>query len=235
MLTLTKLDKQLVFPPAEIALVEPNGLLAFGGDLSAQRLLLAYSLGIFPWFSQNEPIMWWSPDPRGILPLDNFQASKSLKKFARKCAYQISINTAFDQVIDVCATISRNDSGTWITQEMINAYKELHKRGHAHSVEVWNNNQLIGGLYGVVVGKVFCGESMFHKATNASKLAMLNLVALLKTQDVEFIDCQMQNSHLASLGCIEMPRAQFLTKLTEQTKQTFSPTLWQPRRLDSPA
>lgn len=233
MLTLTKLDNHLIFPPAEIALVEPNGLLAFGGDLTAQRLLLAYSSGIFPWFSQDEPIMWWSPDPRGILPLDNFQASKSLKKFARNCAYHISINTAFDQVIDICATIPRSDSGTWITDEMINAYKNLHKLGHAHSVEVWQDKTLVGGLYGVVVGKVFCGESMFHKATNASKLAMLNLVALLKSEGAEFIDCQMQNTHLASLGCIEMPRAQFLTKLAQQRQKQFRHNLWQSRILDS--
>lgn len=233
MLTLTKLNEQLVFPPAETALVEPNGLLAFGGDLTEQRLLLAYSSGIFPWFSQGEPIMWWSPNPRGILPLDNFQASKSLKKFARNCAYQITINTAFSQVIDFCATIPRDDSGTWITNKMITAYKDLHKLGHAHSVEVWSDQTLVGGLYGVVVGKVFCGESMFHKATNASKLAMLNLVALLKGQGAEFIDCQMQNPHLASLGCIELPRAEFLTMLAKQRQESFAKWVWQPRILDS--
>ena len=232
MLTLTKLDQQLIFPPADMALIEPNGLLAFGGDLSARRLLLAYSSGVFPWFSQDEPIMWWSPDPRGILPLDNFKCSKSLKKFARNCDYHITINCAFDEAIDICAAIPRDDSGTWITDDMINAYKNLHRLGHAHSVEVWSENILVGGLYGIVVGKVFCGESMFHKATNASKLAMLSLVEFLKSQAAEFIDCQMQNSHLASLGCIEVSRAQFLSMLAEQSQQTFEHNIWQPQTLN---
>jgi leucyl/phenylalanyl-tRNA--protein transferase len=229
---LTKLNKQLLFPSTDIALIEPNGLLAFGGDLSPRRLILAYSSGIFPWYSQNEPIMWWSPNPRGILPLDNFNCSKSLKKFARNCDYQITINKAFDQVIDICATIPRNDSGTWITDDMINAYKKLHILGHAHSIEVWSDNVLVGGLYGVIVGKVFCGESMFHKATNASKLAMLSLVEYLKYQGAEFIDCQMQNPHLASLGCIEVPRTKFLTILAEQNQQSFDNDVWQPQTLN---
>jgi leucyl/phenylalanyl-tRNA--protein transferase len=232
MLTLTKLNQQLIFPPADIAHTDPNGLLAFGGDLSAKRLLLAYSSGIFPWFSHDEPIMWWSPDPRGILPLDNFKCSKSLKKFARNCDYHITINSAFDQVIEICAAIPRNDSGTWITDDMLNAYKNLHQLGHAHSVEVWSEDDLVGGLYGITVGKVFCGESMFHKATNASKLAMLSLVELLKSEAVEFIDCQMQNSHLASLGCIEVPRDKFLTMLQEQSLQSFDPDVWRPQTLN---
>ena len=232
MLTLTKLDQQLIFPPAELALIEPNGLLAFGGDLSIQRLLLAYSSGVFPWFNQNEPIMWWSPDPRGILPLDNFKCSKSLKKFARNCDYKITINNAFDQVIDICAAIPRNDAGTWITNDMMNAYRHLHRLGHAHSVEVWSEDILVGGLYGIIVGKVFCGESMFHKATNASKLAMLSLVEYLKSQGAEFIDCQMQNPHLASLGCIEVPRTKFLTMLAEQSQLSFDQAVWQRQTLN---
>jgi leucyl/phenylalanyl-tRNA--protein transferase len=211
---------------------DPNGLLAFGGDLSAKRLLLAYSSGIFPWFSRDEPIMWWSPDPRGILPLDNFKCSKSLKKFARNCDYRITINCAFDQVIDICAAIPRNDSGTWITDNMLNAYKNLHQLGHAHSVEVWNKDDLVGGLYGITVGKVFCGESMFHKTTNASKLAMFSLVELLKSQAAEFIDCQMQNPHLASLGCIEVSRDSFLTMLHKQSQQSFDKDVWQPQILN---
>jgi leucyl/phenylalanyl-tRNA--protein transferase len=232
MLTLTKLNQQLIFPPPDMAHSEPNGLLAFGGDLSAKRLLLAYSSGIFPWFSQDEPIMWWSPDPRGILPLDNFKCSKSLKKFARNCDYHITINSAFDQVIDICAAIPRNDSGTWITDDMLNAYKNLHQLGHAHSVEVWSEDDLVGGLYGITVGKVFCGESMFHKATNASKLAMLSLVELLKSQAAEFIDCQMQNPHLGSLGCIEVSRDRFLTMLQEQSIESFDTDVWQPQTLN---
>lgn len=232
MLTLTQLDQQLIFPPVDIAIDEPNGLLAFGGDLSSQRLLLAYSSGIFPWFSQDEPIMWWSPNPRGILPLAGFKCSKSLKKFARNCNYKITINSAFDHVIDNCATIPRDDSGTWITTEMTNAYKDLHRLGHAHSVEVWRDDILVGGLYGIVVGKVFCGESMFHTATNASKLAMLSLVELLKSQSAQFIDCQMQNPHLASLGCIEVPRAKFLTLLSEQSQLSFEQHVWLPQTLN---
>lgn len=232
MLTLTKLDQQLLFPAVDMAHTNPNGLLAFGGDLSVQRLLLAYSSGIFPWFSENEPIMWWSPDPRGILPLDNFYCSKSLRKLARNYNYNITINNAFDQVIDICASIPRNDSGTWITDDMIQAYKNLHQLRHAHSVEVWHEGVLIGGLYGIIVGKVFCGESMFHKAANASKLAMLSLVELLKSQGAEFIDCQMQNPHLASLGCIEVPRTRFLTMLTKQSKQSFDHAVWQPQTLN---
>ncbi len=232
MLTLTKLDKKLIFPPTDIALTEPNGLLAFGGDLSAERLLLAYESGIFPWFSQNEPVMWWSPNPRGILPVDNFKCSKSLKKFVRNCNYQITINIAFNQVIDECATIPRDDSGTWITYDMINAYKNLHRLGHAHSIEVWNEDTLVGGLYGIVIGKMFCGESMFHKATNASKVAMFSLVEILKSQAAEFIDCQMQNPHLASLGCIEVPRAQFLSMLAELSQQTLDYVVWLPQTLN---
>lgn len=232
MLTLTKLDHQLVFPDAECALDEPNGLLAFGGDLSPQRLQLAYSSGIFPWFSQDEPIMWWSPDPRGILPLENFKCSKSLKKFARRCNYRVTINCAFDPVIDACARIPRNDSGTWITDDMIKAYKGLHQLGHAHSIEVWCGDSLVGGLYGMIVGKVFCGESMFHIATNASKLAMLSLVKLLQSQGAEFIDCQMQNPHLASLGCIEVKRSEFLARLANQAQHFFDPQVWQPQLLN---
>jgi leucyl/phenylalanyl-tRNA--protein transferase len=233
MLILTKLDRRLTFPSPEVALEEPNGLLAFGGDLSAKRLLLAYSLGIFPWYSGDEPLMWWSPNPRGILPLDEFVCSKSLAKLSRKCGYKISVNKAFNQVIDACASIPRNDSGTWITQEMIAAYKNLHSLGHAHSIEVWDNEQLIGGLYGVVSGMVFCGESMFHKVTNASKLASLALVNLMKKHGGKFIDCQMQNSHLASLGCVEVPRVEFLALLHQHSNQCFANDVWQARFLDS--
>ncbi|WP_158969766.1 leucyl/phenylalanyl-tRNA--protein transferase [Paraglaciecola sp. L3A3] len=232
MLTLTQLDKDLIFPRCEYALDEPNGLLAFGGDLSVARLIKAYKNGVFPWYSQGEPILWWSPDPRGILLLDEFKCSKSLAKFSRNCDFQISVNMAFDQVIDSCANVPRNDSGTWITAEMIQAYKNLHNQGHAHSIEIWHDQELIGGLYGVAVGKVFCGESMFHTVTNASKLAMLNLVKLLKADGAVFIDCQMQNPHLASLGCMEIPREHFLAKLKQQTEHSFSPSLWRVRYLE---
>ncbi|MEO9946282.1 leucyl/phenylalanyl-tRNA--protein transferase [Paraglaciecola sp.] len=232
MLTLTKLNSKLQFPNTDFALEDPNGLLAFGGDLSPKRLLLAYSQGIFPWFSQDEPIMWWSPNPRGILPLDKFNCSKSLAKFARNCGYAVSVNKSFNEVIDTCATTPRNDSGTWITQQMINAYKLLHAEGHAHSIEVWDQQQnLVGGLYGVLVGKVFCGESMFHRATNASKLAFMNLVKLLQKNHCNFIDCQMQNPHLKSLGCIEVPRREFLKQLEKDSKERIHESEWIPRFL----
>lgn len=230
MLTLTKLNHKLQFPNTDCALEDPNGLLAFGGDLTTKRLLLAYSQGIFPWFSQGEPIMWWSPSPRGILPVDKFNCSRSLAKFARNCGYKVSINKRFDEVIDACATIPRNDSGTWITEQMINAYKQLHAEGNAHSIEVWDQQQnLVGGLYGVLVGKVFCGESMFHRVTNASKLAFLNLVKLLKEHHCNFIDCQMQNPHLESLGCIEVPRSEFLLRLERDSKEHLDESVWNAR------
>ena len=161
-----KLSHELVFPAPQLALTDPNGLLAFGGDLSVQRLLLAYHNGIFPWFSEGEPILWWSPDPRGILELDEFLCSRSLAKLARSPRYQVSLNQAFDQVIQACATVPRGSQGTWITGRMIKAYQALHRAGHAHSVEVWEQEQLVGGLYGISVGSVFCGESMFHCQSN---------------------------------------------------------------------
>ncbi|MEP0356360.1 MAG: leucyl/phenylalanyl-tRNA--protein transferase [Paraglaciecola sp.] len=234
MLSLTRLNQTLQFPDTNYALEDPNGLLAFGGDLTEKRLLLAYSQGIFPWFSQGEPIMWWSPNPRGILPISDFKCSKSLGKFSRKCGYAVTINKNFNNVIEACASITRNDSGTWITKHMIDAYKHLHIRGHAHSIEVWDQQkQLVGGLYGVIVGKVFCGESMFHRVTNASKLAFMNLVTLLKEYNCSFIDCQMQNPHLESLGCIEVPRDEFLKLLQKESNEHLDPSLWTPRCIKS--
>ncbi|GAC22716.1 leucyl/phenylalanyl-tRNA--protein transferase [Paraglaciecola mesophila KMM 241] len=234
MIELFQLDKSLHFPSPAHALTDPPGLLAFGGDLSVNRLLHAYQQGIFPWFSVNEPILWWSPNPRGILPLDNFSVSKSLRKFVRKTSLRVTVNKRFDGVIYACAKVKRQSSGTWITDEMINAYIELHRCGHAHSIEVWDDGELVGGLYGVIPGNVFCGESMFHYATNASKLAMFYLVELLRQNGCEFIDCQLQNDHLASLGCIEIPRAEFLNKLKEAVKQPMDQSLWLPRELTQP-
>jgi leucyl/phenylalanyl-tRNA--protein transferase len=231
MIELFQLDQSISFPAPTCALQEPSGLLAFGGDLSVERLLFAYSNGIFPWFSDGEPILWWSPEQRGILPLANFKRSKSLSKFIRKTPYNVTLNHAFEEVIESCASIPRGDSGTWITEEMIAAYQDLHIAGHAQSIEVWQNQQLIGGLYGVSVGKMFCGESMFHRSSNASKLAMYHLVSLLKEQGVEFIDCQLQNPHLASLGCITLSRDVFLNKLADAMKTSFHENLWLPRAL----
>ncbi len=231
MISLTKLNAKLDFPDPRIALSEPNGLLAFGGDLSSKRLMLAYGNGIFPWYSHDEPIMWWSPDPRGLLPLDNFYCSTKLAKLVRQQRYQITVNKAFEQVIDACATIPRNGSGTWITPQMIAAYKSLHHEGHAHSIEVWDEGMLVGGLYGVTSGKLFCGESMFHRVTDSSKLAMYYLVDLLRSENTPIIDCQMQNPHLSSLGCIDVPRAQFLQVLHKLQQQNFSNNCWQARIL----
>lgn len=237
MITLTKLDSSLHFPDVEQALDDPNGLLAFAGDLSVERLVKAYSKGIFPWYSHGEPIMWWSPEPRGVMPLKAFSPSKSLQKFARRCGLKVTVNHAFSQVIEACAHIPRNDSGTWITPEMIQAYKNLHAAGHSHSIEIWedssnerpNDRKLVGGLYGVVSGKLFCGESMFHHVTNCSKLAFWYLIEYLKTEDAEWIDCQMQNPHLASLGCVEISRATFVQTLAEQTSLSFSKNFWLPK------
>ena len=233
MISLTKLNNKLIFPDHAAALQEPNGLLAYGGDLSIQRLMLAYSHGIFPWYGKDDPIMWWSPDPRGILPLSNFYCSSKLAKLVRQQRYQVSVNKAFVQVIDACASIARHGvgAGTWITPQMIKAYKNLHRAGHAHSIEVWDDNQLVGGLYGVVSGRLFCGESMFHRVTDCSKLAMYYLVELLRSENSPFIDCQMQNPHLSSLGCIELPRQDFLRELSRLNGQSFSPACWQTRWL----
>jgi leucyl/phenylalanyl-tRNA--protein transferase len=228
MLELYKLDHRITFPAPENALEEPSGLLAFGGDLSVERLLFAYSHGIFPWYSEGEPILWWSPEPRGILPLEQFSCSKSLQKFIRKTQLCVTLNYAFNDVIQACANIPRDDAGTWISKKMISAYQELHQEGHAQSVEVWNNGQLVGGLYGVTVGKVFCGESMFHRTTNASKLAMYYLVKYLKALGAGFIDCQLQNPHLASLGCVTISRKEFLEKLAQFRLIEFKQDSWQP-------
>ena len=228
MLELYKVDHKIAFPAPDNALDEPNGLLAFGGDLSVERLLFAYSLGIFPWFSEGEPILWWSPEPRGILPLKQFICSKSLQKFVRKTQFCVTLNYAFDDVIQACAEIPRNDSGTWITKQMVNAYRDMHREGHAQSVEVWDKGQLVGGLYGVTLGQVFCGESMFHRSTNASKLAMYYLVEHMHKQGGGFIDCQMQNPHLASLGCVSVSRKEFQIKLAKYKKLKFKKASWLP-------
>ena len=220
MLALHYIEEGAPFPSVDTALSEPNGLLAFGADLSPARLFSAYSQGIFPWFSDEEPLLWWSPDPRAIIELDDFIASKSLKKLARKQRYPITLNHAFDEVIEACSSIPRKSpnsedmsSETWITDDMIEAYKHLHALGLAPSVEVWDGDDLVGGLYGVGIGKVFCGESMFHSKSNTSKLAMLALVEHMKQHNMAFIDCQLPTEHLSSLGAKAISRRQFIEKL----------------------
>lgn len=209
------------FPPLKLALKEPNGLIAIGGDLSSKRLLAAYSQGIFPWFSEDDPIMWWSPNPRMVLFPAELKVSSSLKKTLKKNPYQLSINTAFRDVITACSQTKRPDqAGTWINQAMIDAYCEMHALGHAISSESWLDNQLVGGCYGVMIGQMFYGESMFHTHTDASKIAFVNLVNYLRTKQVGMIDCQMKTPLLTSFGGREIPRevfSQTLSKLIHLT------------------
>lgn len=221
------------FPPAQLAIDDPDGLLAVGGDLSPKRLIQAYQQGIFPWFSEDEPIMWWSPGKRGVLFVDDFYINRSFRKFLKKSPYRVSVNKAFCSVISHCANINRaNSAGTWITGEMIQAYIDLHQLGIAHSIEVWHDKDLIGGLYGVVVGNLFCGESMFHLKPYGSKVAYMALVDLIKQHGGEFIDCQMQNEFLETLGVSEIPRELYLKKLASSLHQTLSTACWSPRFLD---
>lgn len=206
-------DSALDFPSVTSALQEPNGLLAVGGDLSPERLVVAYQQGIFPWFSDNDPILWWSPDPRAVFFPDKLHISRSLAKFAKKQPFQFSINQAFEEVISGCIEQRAEQEGTWITDDMYEAYCQLHDEGHAHSIEVWQEHRLVGGLYGIIHGSIFCGESMFHRATNASKLALITLVKHLKPAGLKLIDCQMPNPHLLSLGAQTLPRKEFLDYL----------------------
>ncbi|HVS27634.1 MAG TPA: leucyl/phenylalanyl-tRNA--protein transferase [Burkholderiales bacterium] len=203
------------FPPPELALIEPNGLLAAGGDLSPKRLVEAYSKGIFPWFNQGEPILWWSPDPRMVLFPAELKISRSLRKVLKKRDYEIRVDTAFAEVMKSCAAPRRGQPGTWITPDMMQAYQELHRLGLAHSLETRIGGKLAGGLYGVALGRVFFGESMFARRTDASKIAFVHLVRQLSRWGFGLIDCQMKTAHLASFGAREIPRKQFTRKLEE--------------------
>jgi len=203
------LDNATPFPPPESALREPNGLLAAGGDLSPRRLVDAYSRGIFPWFSPGEPTLWWSPDPRMVLFPAELKVSRSLQKTLKKHDYEVRVDTAFREVMQQCAAPRDGQQGTWISPAMIAAYTELHEQGIAHSVETWVTGKLVGGLYGIALGRMFYGESMFSRATDASKIALVHLVRQLGRWGFGMIDCQMNTSHLASLGAREIPRAEF--------------------------
>ncbi|MBF0255143.1 MAG: leucyl/phenylalanyl-tRNA--protein transferase [Gammaproteobacteria bacterium] len=207
------------FPDPETAETEPDGLLAVGGDLSPQRLLAAYRLGIFPWYSETQPILWWSPNPRTLLYPARLHLSRSLKKRLRRCDYQIRFDSAFDQVIAACAAPRRQDSGTWITPEMRQAYSYLHRLGHAHSVELWQEDFLIGGLYGICIGRAFFGESMFSRVTDGSKIALAGLVHGFGAQ-LDLIDCQLRTEHLISLGAIEVSRSHFSRQLAQSCAAT---------------
>lgn len=224
------------FPPIEQASTDPDGLLAIGGDLSPTRLMSAYQQGIFPWFSEGEPILWWSPSIRGILEFDEFRINRTFAKFLKKNPYKVTINTAFNQVILNCQQVKRNGydqpGSTWITDDMVEAYIQLHRLGHAHSFEVWEDGQLVGGLYGVLAGAVFCGESMFHLKSNASRVAYAYLVKWFKQQGGAFIDCQMQNDFLKTLGVSELRRDLYLEKLDLARQVVLPHSIWQPKTID---
>ena len=210
------LDAETTFPALSDALTEPNGLIAIGGDLSAARLLSAYRQGIFPWFNAGEPVMWWSPDPRMVLYPDELKISRSLAKILKTSAYETRVNTAFQAVITACSNTPRNDQpGTWITNEMISAYCDMHTQGFAVCAETWLNDELVGGCYGVKIGRMFYGESMFHTQPNASKIAFVYLVEWLKEQQVGMIDCQMKTPLLSSFGGREINRDDFIQTLTK--------------------
>ena len=213
-----------------------DGLIAVGRDLSAQRLLEAYPKGLFPWFSEGQPVLWWSPDPRMVLRLNEFRIRRSLAKTLRRlreeARWELRLNTAFEQVMRECAAPRQQGGGTWITRDIIAAYTGLHRMGLAHSVECWCEGELIGGLYGVSIGRMFFGESMFAKVTDASKVALAGLVQGLQRLDFPMIDCQQNTGHLASLGAREMPRALFLEEIKALSKQT--PPDWTTLRIALP-
>lgn len=216
------------FPPVSKALHSPNGLLCAGGDLSAERIIGAYGQGIFPWFSEGDPILWWSPDPRMVLFPEELKVSRSLRKAAARDTYELRIDTSFREVMAACAAPRGGQAGTWIVPEMIEAYARLHDLGFAHSVESWRDGELAGGLYGISLGKVFFGESMFARAPDASKVALVRLVERLRREDYRVIDCQQATAHLASLGAREIPRAAFAQLLRESIQYPPSGERWRP-------
>lgn len=215
------------FPPLSKALREPDGLLAVGGCLSITRLLKAYRNGIFPWYNPEDPILWWSPDPRLVLFPDKLNVSRSLRKTLRKNIFSVTFDQAFNQVINACGELRKNSTGTWITDEITEAYSELYRLGFAHSVETWHNGTLVGGLYGVALGQVFFGESMFHSMTDASKVAFVRLVEQLKQWNYQLIDCQVHTRHLESLGAQEINRTYFVELLDRYCNIPANQHAWQ--------
>ena len=208
-----RLTDALLFPSPEQASAE--GIVAVGGDLKPERVMLAYRKGIFPWFESDDFLLWWSPDPRMVLFPDRLKISKSMRTVLRKKQFEVTFNKAFDQVVEACAKVKRfGQNGTWITPGLMEVYSTLHIQGHAHSVEVWEEGSLVGGLYGIDLGTVFCGESMFSKSSNASKVALIYLVKELKKNKYELIDCQVPTQHLASMGAEPISRTEFLTFLS---------------------
>jgi leucyl/phenylalanyl-tRNA---protein transferase len=221
------LDAEAPFPPIDAALTDPNGLLAAGGDLSPARLIDAYRRGIYPWYSEGQPLLWWSPDPRMVLYIAEFRLSRSLAKRVRRREFDVRLDTAFDDVIEACATEPRDgQQGTWITRDMIDAYRRLHELGYAHSVEAWRDDQMVGGLYGIALGRTFFGESMFARVSDASKVCLASLVALLQQRGVVMIDCQQETVHLASLGARAIPRRAFARELGALINSNAPPPGW---------
>lgn len=225
------LDETPLFPDARLAQDEPNGLLAIGGDLSVPRLTEAYRNGIFPWFCEDEPILWWSPNPRCVFLLDEVHASRSLKRELKKAHYTITINQAFPEVMQQCAAPRTDQPETWILPEMQQAYCNLHRAGLAHSIEVWEQEELVGGMYGVSIGRFFFGESMFSRRPNASKIALVYLAHYLKQADFLMIDAQVGNPHLYRMGARDMDRDDFLWHLKQEINWQQPPNLWQSKIL----
>jgi leucyl/phenylalanyl-tRNA---protein transferase len=215
------------FPDPRTALAEPNGLLAFGGDLSPERLKMAYRHGIFPWFNEGEPILWWSPDPRCVFHTGQLRPNRSLRRVLADKVWDVTVNRAFRQVVEACAAPRSGQAGTWIGSAMMDAYEVLHDQGHAHSVEVWEAGHLVGGIYGVSIGRLFCGESMFSACSGGSKLALCALAAQLRHWDFPLIDAQVSNPHLIGLGAIEISRSTFLQQVHALAPMPFDLQHWQ--------
>ena len=229
MIRLPRLDDHAPdrFPDPHHALIEPNGLLAFGGDLSPPRLLTAYAHGIFPWFNEGEPILWWSPDPRCVFHTDRLRPNRSLRRVLKDKAWHVTVDRAFRQVMEACAAPRPAQFGTWISPAMIDAYDALYDLGFAHSMEVWEQERLVGGIYGVSVGRLFCGESMFSVESGGSKLALCALAALLREWEFPLIDAQVSNPHLLGLGAVEMSRDAFLGEVAALACAPFDQERWQ--------
>lgn len=231
---LTFLETGDSFPPTQDALAYPNGLLAAGGDLNSDTLLAAYSRGIFPWYEAPQPVLWWSPDPRSVLLLDELHVSRSLRKFLQRSDLRLSADRAFAAVMRACAAPRAEQRGTWIDAEMLQAYQVLHEQGHAHSIEVWTpEGKLVGGLYGVAIGGAFFGESMFSAVSNASKLSLAALVVHLRARAFDFIDCQVESEHLNSLGARNMSRVDFEGRLKHTIERRVDESVW--TLVDNPA
>ena len=220
-----RIPERHVFPDPELA--EPNGLLGVGGDLAPERVLLAYQLGIFPWYSEGQPVLWWSPDPRMVLRTDELMVRRSLAKRVRQRRYRITLDRAFAEVIEACGEVPRpGQQGTWITDDMKQAYLALHRQGFAHSVEAWRDDELVGGLYGVAMGRLYCGESMFARAPDASKVAFVHLARQLALWDMPLIDCQVYTDHLARFGAVEVPRTDYLHQISQLVMGPHRPGPW---------